>query len=34
MATKISTPLRRRIICGLIFTPPKTTVERKGKYLP
>ena len=34
VATKISTPPRSFFICGLIFTPPKTTVDLSGKCLP
>ena len=34
VATRTSTPRRNFIIWGLIFTPPKTTVERIGKFFP
>ena len=33
VATSTSTPWRSRCICGLIFTPPKTTLDRIGKFL-
>ncbi len=32
-ATRMSTPPRSFIICGLILTPPKTTSERIFRYL-
>ena len=33
VATSTSTPPRSFIICGLIFTPPKTTAALVGMYL-
>ena len=33
VATKISIPRRNFTICGLIFTPPNTTVEDNGKLI-
>ena len=34
VATKISIGLLKRLICGLMFTPPNTTKDFKFKYLP
>ncbi len=34
VATTISTPARRALVWGLMFTPPKMVVERRGMCLP
>jgi hypothetical protein len=34
VATTMSTPRRNSVICGPMPTPPKITVERKGRNLP